>query len=159
MLLKDRAIRCVSTALSSLLSCHAATRFKMKKNDVQCYNLQRNVLSTSQFYINFSAMTHAISLSIFCFRKQDIVWMIQAINWPNTSRVKSMNRYQYISIVVTHIMVRRVYTPARWEDMEILFVPHASELSSVYGMVCNNLHLQAYIYLQDKHLRLFYHPM
>jgi len=120
------------TAFQALSVVHSARFYRRYAVELQHYILRARAISTTQFSFNFNSLTDAMSLSLFRFRKEDVVRMVRAIAWPGQWTKTKRNRYACDPILVTCLILRRVSSPARWVDMEVLFGRHGSQMSEIF---------------------------
>ena len=84
----------------------------------------------SSFSFNFNPFTDVCCLSLFRFRKQDLIGLVTAIAWNR--EITTRNRYMCSPLLVTCVVLRRLTTPAPWRDMEMLFGKHGGQLSEKF---------------------------
>ena len=89
-------------------------------------------VSTSCFSFNFNGLSDRDCLMHFLFRKEDIIRMIPVVAWPESVTHTARNGYGMTAILATCILLRRLATPCRWHDLELLFGKHASHLSECF---------------------------
>eukprot|EP00171_Calliarthron_tuberculosum_P011174 IDg11174t1 len=71
--------------------------------EVQRYYLRTKFIATSQFSTNFQTLPDSLSLSLFRFKKADVLRMVEAINWPGGWGYTKRNRYRCDPLLVTPI--------------------------------------------------------
>ena len=91
-----------------------------------------NRLSTAQFSFNFNVFSDAECLSLFRFAKRDISRVTIALAWPENQNHTKKNRYAVTPLLTTCIVLRRLSSPSRWTDMEIMFGKYAAQLSEIF---------------------------
>ena len=57
--------------------------------------------------------------------------MVTAIAWKR--EITTRNRHMCSPLLVTCVVLRRLTTPARWGDMEMLFGKHGGQLSEIFS--------------------------
>lgn len=107
---------------------------------------RRNRIGLSQFSFNFNSLTENDTLLQFRFRKVDVMRMIDAVSWPPFKSHTCRNRFAVTPLLATCIILRRLSSPARWKDLEMLFGKHSSQLSEIFWeglehMLHDRLHL------------------
>lgn len=100
------------TAFQALSVVHSARPYRRFAVELQHYMLRARAISTTQFSFNFNSLTDAMSLSLFRFRKEDVVRMVRAIAWPGQWTKTKRNRYACDPILVACLILRRVGSPA-----------------------------------------------
>jgi hypothetical protein len=94
--------------------------------------LQFRSLSISGASFNLNAYDDATALRNFRFRVHEIGrCMVDFMGWSPRVRT-SRNRYRCDATTATCIVLRRLATPFRWEDVELEFGMRASALSEVF---------------------------
>jgi hypothetical protein len=96
--------------------------------DRDCQSLRTRHIANSIF--NFNAYSEQSCLRYFRFCRKDVPRLEYAIRW-NAGRTR-LNRYRCEPLVAICILLRRLASPYRWSDLEIVFVKHASALSEIY---------------------------
>lgn len=98
----------------------------------------------------FPYFSDAICLSLFRFRRTDIMRMVPVIGWPYGATHTTRNRYGLCPLLATCILLRRMATPARWVDLEETFYLQYSHLSEIFWEVMHNfIEERAGIVLED----------
>lgn len=118
---------------STSMICILAHCIKKQKHQ-QYLRISRSLsISLTDFVVHkFPMMSDEILLSCFRFRRQDILKLVPAIGWPeNWSRTRR-NRYSVSPLLVTCVVLRRLASPTRWADLELLFGLHKSHLSEIF---------------------------
>lgn len=106
--------------------------YKQRRDDLQHHLERSNRISTADFSFNFNSFSEASCLSLFRFRKADLIRVVRLIGWPQEKVHTSRNRYSVSPILACCVMLRRIATPARWRDLEELFGKHGPQLSEIF---------------------------
>ena len=91
-----------------------------------------NRISLSDFSFNFNGLTQLDCLRMFRFEKDDLYKMVDCVGWPLSIHTTKRNRYACDPVLVTCIIMRRISSPSRWSDLEIMFGKHASQLYEIF---------------------------
>ena len=129
---KSRLTSPKSAASSSQALLFSFERYVLHDLETQRYLRRNQRIHWTHFAFNFNSMTDASSLSLFRFRKKDVIRMVEAVAWPSSQVATARNRYSCSRILVTCVLLRRLCSPARWRDMELLFGRHAAQLSEIF---------------------------
>eukprot|EP00171_Calliarthron_tuberculosum_P005259 IDg5259t1 len=90
------------------------------------------LVSTSSFDFNFNAFSEGESLHQFRFRKEDVLRMCEAVAWPSSRTHTERNRYSVSPLLATCVLLRRLASPTRWRDVEVMFGKPAEHLSEIF---------------------------
>jgi hypothetical protein len=101
------------------------------ENQAKHLNRSKRV-SISDFSFNFNGLSESDCLSFFRFRKGDALIMMTAIAWPEDICARKRNRYSVTPFLTACVVLRRLATPCRWSDLEILFGKHVSQLFELF---------------------------
>lgn len=101
---------------------------------VDLYLRQRRVnrLSTTNFTFNFNSLSEEQCLLQFRFTREYVEKMVSVVGWPAGMTHSSRNRYSCSPILCTCVLLRRLATPCRWTDLELLFGKHTPQLSEIF---------------------------
>lgn len=94
--------------------------------------LRSNRISLSDFSFNFNGISNRDCLPLFLFEKRDIQRVMNVNAWPVSQTRTSTNRYAVNWLLVCWVLLRRLPTPSRWNDLEDFFGKHASQLSEIF---------------------------
>jgi hypothetical protein len=105
------------------------------------------------FSFNFSCFTDSDCLSLFRFRKSDVLRMVTAILWPEYRISSTLNRYSVTPLLASCILLRRLASPCLWRDLEFLYGKHASQLSEIlWECIENFLPVREHLITGDLHI-------
>ena len=88
-------------------------RYVLHDLETERYLLPNQRIHWTRFASNFNSMTDASLLSLFLFRKEDVIRMVEAVAWPSSQVATARNRYSCSRILVTCVLLRRLCSPAR----------------------------------------------
>ena len=71
-------------------------------------------------------------LQLFRFRRVDIYRLVPFIAWPEAKQRTERNHYAVTPLLVTCVVLRRLASPTRWAELELLFGLQTSQLSGVF---------------------------
>jgi nuclease HARBI1 len=129
----------IDSAFASTSAMCAVMTLYTKAKENRNNHIQRSKrLSISDFSFNFNGFSESDSLSLFRFRKDDVLRMMTAIAWPAHRFASKRNRYSVTPLLATCIVLRRLSTPCRWRDLELLFGKHTSQLSEIFWECIEN---------------------
>ena len=124
---------------SSAVLLQLATLAQHEANEEETILTRYNCISVSDFSFNFNALGDQQCLILFLFKKKHVLRMVAAVSWPPMKRSTSRNRYAVTSILVTCLVLRRVSSPARWTDLEMIFGKIQPHLSEIYWEALENM--------------------
>ena len=105
-------------------------RYTAQRHEFQRYLSRSNRISLSEFSFNFNSLTDACCLFLFRLTKHYLFMMMTAVGWDRV--ITKRNRYACSPLLVTCVILRRLTTPCRWQDMELLFGRHGAQLSKMF---------------------------
>ena len=76
----------------------------------------------------FPFMSDNVLLSLFRFRRDDIMRVVQVMSWPLNRKRTKRNRYSVTPLLATCVVLRRLASATRWRDLEEVFCRHTSQL-------------------------------
>eukprot|EP00171_Calliarthron_tuberculosum_P001768 IDg1768t1 len=129
-LISRRAL-CPSTANSAVL-LQAFEKYIRVRKDYESQLLYSRRISASQFTFNFNGLSNFDCLFLFRFEKDHIKNLLTLNGWPSSKTRTMRNRYACDAMLSTCVMLRRLASPCRWKELEILFGKHASQLSEIF---------------------------
>ena len=71
-------------------------------------------------------------LQLFRFRRVDIYRLVPFIAWPEAKQRTERNHYAVTPLLVTCVVLRRLASPTRWAELELLFGLQTSQLSEMF---------------------------
>ena len=131
ILMRRRRRANYNASISQVLFRALAKHQLLSSGSAKCI-LKANHISLSDFSFNFNGVTHLDCLRMYGFEKDDLYKMIDCLGWLLSINTTKRNRYACDPVVVTCIIMRRISSPPRWSDMEIMFARHASQLSEIF---------------------------
>lgn len=117
---------------NNVLLAWAAVVHKQRK-ETQRYSLRRRSITLHSFVQHrLPQLTDRACVTLFRFKRSDLSRIATAIAWPTTQPHTSRNRYAVCPMLVACLLLRRMASPARWNDLELLFYLHTSHLSETF---------------------------
>ena len=107
------------------------SRFLAAKQDIR--NISARALQTRSVCFNLNAYSEEQALQEFRFRKRDVGHVCNAIGW--TGGRTNRSRYSCHSITACCILLRRLSSPSKWYDVELVFGIRYSHLSEIFWEV------------------------
>ena len=98
-----------SPSSTSAVLMHCIKRCTSEQGELLRFSERSNRISLSSFSYNFNAFTDVCCLSLFRFRKQDVIRMVTAIAWKR--EITTRNSYMCSPLLVTCVVLRRLTTP------------------------------------------------
>ena len=92
----------------------------------------REIRPTSFVEHRFPTFSDAVMLQLFRCCRADIYRLVPFIAWPEAKHRTKRNRYAVTLPLVTCVVLRRLASPTRWADLELLFGLQTSQLSEVF---------------------------
>lgn len=89
------------------------------------------MLKCSIFEQTFNHMSDHENLRLFRFKKRDVMRMAAVVRWDDVPH-KSINLYRTTRLLGTAVFLKRLASPFRWQDLEVLFGKHAPQLSEIF---------------------------
>ena len=129
---KRRNMQVESTLTSTDSIMRVAYTALRERKEVGLLLNGRRRISSSAFNVNFNCLTDGDALPHSRFCKRDIIRMISAVAWLLQKIITKGNRFSVTPLLATCFTLRRLASPARWKDLDILFGKHASQLSDIY---------------------------
>ena len=80
----------------------------------------------------FPFMSDDVLLSLFRFRRDDIMRVVEVMSWPLNRKRTKHNRYSVTPLLATCVVLRRLASATRWRDLEQIFGGHKSQLSEIF---------------------------
>lgn len=111
---------------------YSAVMHAESTNELQLLDARSREIRMSSFSANFHSLTDMGCVQLFRFRRTDIMRLVPIIAWPPTQRRTRYNGYATDPLMATCIVLRRLATPARWCDLELLFGKHGPQLSIIF---------------------------
>jgi nuclease HARBI1 len=144
----------IASAFTSTSALCAAMKMHMEVKENRDNHVRRSkCVSTSDFSFNFNCFSDSDCLSLFRFRKSDVLRMVKAIAWPEYRIGSTRNRYSVTPLLDSCILLRRLASPCRWRDLDLLFGKHASQLSEIFWECIENfLSLREHLITGDLHI-------
>lgn len=119
---------CVASRSSSLsVQLRILHKLRYVKSELGLLMCRSIEVSGSSFNLNI--YTDEICLRDFRFRKHEVGTIMGIVNWNGATK---RNRYACDEISATFLLLRRLYYPCRWTDLETTFGMHASALCEVF---------------------------
>ena len=131
ILMRKRRRANYNASISQVLY-RALAKHQVLSSEGAKFIFKANRISLSDFSFNFNGLTQLDCLRMFRFEKDDLYKMVDCVGWPWTINTTKRNRYACDPVLVTCIIMRRISSPSRWSDLEILFGRHASQLSESF---------------------------
>lgn len=96
-------------------------------------------MKENNWYENFMCMADDQMLSKFRICREEIPHIVKAVTCNDDSGRTSRNQYSKNPLLTTLIILRRLASPCRWIDLEILFGKHSSQLSEIFWEGIENM--------------------
>lgn len=94
--------------------------------------IRSNEISNSSFDFNLSMMTDRSCLELFRFNHANLNKIVPLLAWPEAKRRTTRNAYRTTPTIAACVLLRRLATPARWVDLEVLFGKFAAQLAEIF---------------------------
>jgi hypothetical protein len=112
----------IASAFSSTSALCAAMKMYMEVKENRDNHVRRSkCVSISDFSFNFNSFSDSDCLSLFRFRKSDVLRKVTAISWPEYRISSTRNRYSVTPLLASCILLRMLASPCRWRYLELLF--------------------------------------
>ena len=123
--------------LAVLTDASPASLFRLQRRctaaqrDVHKINMRSQNVSAAS--LNLNRFSEHECLQLFRFRSREIPKVVSLMEW--TSGKTKRSRYRCDPITACCVVLRKMSTPCRWFDVEILFGMRSSALSEVFWEV------------------------
>jgi len=131
LLLIQRRSHIHDTASSTLL-LSALRRYGRARRDYEGHLIRSRAIDATVFPSKFLSLSDADCLLHFRFTKVDIMRIVPIIAWPEEKTHTSRSRYRTTPLLSTCILLRRMASPCRWKDVEVLFGKHSTQLCELF---------------------------
>ena len=108
---------------NSLISRVIGLYLDYRSDYVHC-TTSPNPISTTDLIYNCNASSDVRCLLDFIFRAQHLIRMMKAMGWPSDKTCTRRKRYCVSPILSYCVVFKRLATPAKWTDMELILGKH-----------------------------------
>ena len=112
------------------LVTYTAKNLKYHMNNVKYRETMMAEIRIICFETKFQGYSDDFVFNNFCFTKAQLYSLANTISFPITRTKRK--RYRTSSILFTAVVLRRMASPCRWDDLNLLFGKHASQLSEIF---------------------------
>lgn len=132
-----------TTALYAMLNC--AEEMEQAAQAEERMSLRSNEISQSTFIYQFEQLSDLGCVQLFRFCRRDFNRLVAHIGWPAYRTKTKRNGYRVDPFLATGVLLRRLATPDRWCDLELLFGKFSAQLAEIFREV-----LQCFVQRHDQ---------
>lgn len=130
--MRHLASRRAEGELSSALLLRAYRNYRKAQRNHTSFNIRKQLIGNTDFTDVFNGMSDEQCLLHFRFLRADLLRIVDIVVAGPRNYTTERNMYRSNALLGICVVLKRLSTPQRWADVEVLFRKHAPQLSEIF---------------------------